>query len=119
MTKMKFEEFKTFELFPPDIIDTLRASKLIINASSVGMFPDVEDSPINLQNAFTKEQIVFDLVYNPPKTKLLELAEAEGAIVLNGLNMLVHQAAKAFELWTGQQMPIDEIKQSLLQYIQE
>lgn len=119
MTKMKFEEFKTFELFPPDIIDTLRASKLIINASSVGMFPDVEDSPINLQNAFTTEQIVFDLVYNPPKTKLLELAEAEGAIVLNGLNMLVHQAAKAFELWTGQQMPVDEIKQSLLQYIQE
>lgn len=118
-TKMKFENFRTFELFPPDLIPLLQSSKVIINATSVGMFPDIEDSVINLPSAFTKGQIVFDMVYNPPKTTLLKIAEAEGAIILNGINMLVHQAAKAFELWTNKQMPIDEIRNSLIQYIAE
>jgi shikimate dehydrogenase len=118
-TKMKFENFKTFELFPPDLIPLLQSSKVIINATSVGMFPDIEDSVINLPSAFTKGQIVFDMVYNPHKTTLLKIAEGEGAIVLNGISMLVHQAAKAFELWTNNQMPVDEIRNSLIQYIAE
>ena len=119
MDKMKFESFKTMELFPPDIVDILSGSKLIVNATSVGMFPDIDDTITKLGKSFAKGQVVFDLVYNPTRTKLLRTAEAEGAETLDGLKMLVYQAAKSFELWTGEQMPVDEIQKSLKLYIND
>jgi shikimate dehydrogenase len=115
--KMKYDSFKTRELFPPDLIDVFKNSKLIVNATSVGMFPDSDDAITNLNNSFTKDQVVFDLVYNPPQTQLLKSAASEGAIVLDGLKMLVYQAAKSFELWTGEEMPVDEVYKALQLYI--
>lgn len=115
--KMNYDNFNTFELIQPDLISVFRNSKLIINATSVGMYPELDDTIINVNNAFTKSQIVFDMVYNPPKTQLLKIAESEGATTLNGIKMLVHQAAKAFELWTGEKMPIDQIIDALTLYI--
>ena len=111
--KMKFTAFKTKELFPPDLVEIFNDSKLIVNATSVGMFPDSDDAITSLENSFVKDQIVFDLVYNPPQTALLKLAASKKAIPLDGLKMLVHQAAKSFELWTGEKMPTDELHRSL------
>jgi shikimate dehydrogenase len=111
--KMKFAAFKTKELFPPDLVKIFSDSKLIINATSVGMFPESDDAITSLENSFVKDQIVFDLVYNPPRTTLLKLAASKGAITLDGLKMLVHQAAKSFELWTGEEMPTDDLHRSL------
>ena len=105
------------ELFPPDIVETLHSSKLIVNATSVGMFPDTDDTFTDLEESFSNEQIVFDLIYNPPETKLMRIAKKNGAVVMGGLNMLVSQAAKSFELWTGEEMPVDEISKSLQLYI--
>lgn len=116
-TKMRYHGFKTMDLFPPDIVDTLRSSTLIINATSIGMFPDMDDTITDLTESFSSSQIVFDLVYNPTKTKFLKLAEAQGATTLGGLKMLVSQAAKSFELWTGVKMPIDKISKSIELYI--
>ncbi|MGA7721266.1 MAG: shikimate dehydrogenase [Ignavibacteriaceae bacterium] len=115
--KMKYNSFKTRELFPPELIDVFRNSKLIINATSVGMFPESDDTITSLNNSFTKGQIVFDLVYNPPLTQLLKTASSEGATVLDGLKMLVHQAAKSFEMWTGEEMPVEEVHKTLQLYI--
>jgi shikimate dehydrogenase len=115
--KMKYDSFKTRELFPPDLIDVFKNSKLIVNATSVGMFPDSDDAITSLSNSFAKGQIVFDLVYNPPLTQLLKTAAAEGATTIDGLKMLVHQAAKSFELWTGEIMPVEEIHKTLQLYI--
>jgi shikimate dehydrogenase len=115
--KMKYDSFKIRELFPPDLIGIFRNSKLIINATSVGMFPESDDTITSLNNSFTKEQIVFDLVYNPLQTQLLKTAALEGATVLDGLQMLVYQAAKSFELWTGEEMPVEEIHKTLQLYI--
>jgi shikimate dehydrogenase len=115
--KMKFDSFKTRELFPPDLVDVFKDSKLIINATSVGMFPETDDVITSLSNSFVKDQIVFDLVYNPPKTRLLEIAASQGAITLDGLKMLVYQAAKSFELWTGENMPVEQIQKSLQLFI--
>ena len=70
-----------------------------------------------LVNPLHKGQIVFDLVYNPPKTKLLRLAESKGATILDGIKMLVHQAAKSFELWTGEQVSVDELYNSLVMLV--
>ncbi len=117
--KMKYDSFKTKELFPPDLVDIFRNSKLIVNATSIGMFPEIDDTITSLSNSFGKDQIVFDLVYNPPKTQLLKIASSQGATVLDGLKMLVNQAAKSFELWTGEEMPVDKVQKSLQLYLQD
>ena len=115
--KMRFDAFHTFELFPPDNVETLSNSRLIVNATTMGMFPDVEDTITDLDESFNDEQIVFDLIYNPGKTKFLKTAEMQGAKVLGGLKMLISQAAKSFELWTGAVMPVKIISDSLQQFI--
>lgn len=112
-SKMLFEKIKTYELVPPDVIGVLSKSKLIVNASSIGMHPDDDDSPTTIPESFKKKQIVFDVVYNPRKTKLLSIAENQGATAINGLNMFIEQGAKAFELWTGEKMPVKEISKLL------
>lgn len=81
------------------------------------MSPEVDDTVINLKNAFVEGQIVFDMVYNPTKTKLLELAESQKAVPLNGIKMLVAQGAKSFEHWTGQEMPVDKVSEALTKYL--
>ncbi len=117
--KMKFDCFETFELVPPDNIELFSQSKLIINATSVGMTPDDDDTITPLKESFHKKQIVFDMVYNPAKTQLLQIAKKSGAKTLDGLKMLVYQAAKSYELWTGEEMPIDKIYKTLLLYISD
>jgi len=116
--KMKFGNFATHELFPPDMAGLLSDSALIVNATPVGMYPETDDTLIPNPNSFSKNQIVFDLIYNPSKTKLLKQAQEEGAICINGLKMLVHQAAKSFELWTGHEMPVSEITRFLAEEIE-
>jgi shikimate dehydrogenase len=111
--KMRFDNLKTADLFPPDLIETFNSSKLIVNSTPVGMFPDVDDSPTNLKESFHKDQLVFDMIYNPTETKLLNLAKQQGATTLGGLKMLVYQAAKSFELWTGEEPPVEKLSRSL------
>ena len=117
--KMRFDSFHTFELFPPDNVEILSNSSLIVNATTLGMFPEVEDTITDIEDYFNEEQIVFDLIYNPTKTKFLKTAEMQGAKVVGGLKMLISQAAKSFELWTGVEMPVDKISDSLRQYLQQ
>jgi len=117
--KMRYDCFHTFELFPPDNVETLNNSTLIVNATTIGMYPEVEDTITDIDDSFNEEQIVFDLIYNPGKTKFLETAEMQGAKVLGGLKMLISQAAKSFELWTGAVMPVKIISDSLQQYLKE
>lgn len=117
--KMLFDKFKTYELVPPDLVDVFSRSKLIINSSTIGMSPDIDDSATAIQQSFHKDQIVFDVVYNPVRTKFLELAEKQGATVINGLRMLVEQGAKSYELWTGEQMPIEKIYSTLKAYLED
>jgi shikimate dehydrogenase len=116
---MRYDSFHTFELFPPDNVDVLKNSALIVNATTIGMFPDVEDTITDIEDSFNEEQIVFDLIYNPTKTKFLKLAEMQGAKVVGGLKMLISQAAKSFELWTGVEMPVGKISDSLQNYLQQ
>jgi len=111
--KMLYSNFKTKDLFPPELIETFRSSKLIINSTPIGMFPDVSDTPTTLEGSFHKDQLVFDMVYNPTETVFLQLAKKQGAKIIGGLKMLVYQAAKSFELWTGEEMPTEKISRSL------
>lgn len=115
--KMIHNDFKAHALFPPDLVETFRNSKLIINTSPMGMFPDVDDSATTIQESFMKGQIVFDVVYNPVKTKLLKLAESQGATIITGLKMFVEQGAKSFELWTGEQMDKEKVYRAIESYL--
>ncbi|WP_211224619.1 shikimate dehydrogenase family protein [Salinimicrobium xinjiangense] len=72
---------------------------VIVNTTPLGTFPGVEDYPDLPVEYLKSKHLVFDLIYNPPKTSLLQLAEARGAKVLNGEKMLVLQAEKAWEIW--------------------
>ncbi len=115
--KMMFDNFKAFPLIPPDLVETFRDSKLIINTTSMGMYPEVDDSATTIKESFMKGQIVFDIVYNPVKTKLLRLAESQGSTIITGLKMLVEQGAKSYELWCGEKMPVEKVYRALESYL--
>jgi 3-dehydroquinate dehydratase/shikimate dehydrogenase len=79
---------------------------LLVNTTPVGMWPRADESPLDedaLRGAAGK--VVYDLVYNPDDTRLLQCARAAGAQVIGGLEMLVAQACRQFEWWTGQPAP--------------
>lgn len=91
----------------------LRASTLVVNATPLGMHPDVDRTPWTDAADFSEAHIVYDLVYNPTTTRLLREAAAHGATALGGLDMLIGQAAAAFEQWTEQPMPEDAVRDAL------
>lgn len=113
----QYDNFSVKPLFTPDITAEIKSSKLIVNATPIGMFPKTDETPIPDKSLLHSGQIVYDLVYNPRETMLLKMAKQKGAKVINGLDMLIFQAAKSFELWTGKEMPVKEIKKDLLQKV--
>lgn len=115
--KMKYSSIKTKELIPPGAFEVMKDSKLIINATPVGMSPNENDSITTSEDIFSKNHIVFDLVYNPQNTLLLKTASNSGAKTVNGLGMLVNQAAKSFELWTGVEFPREDVSKSIQLYL--
>jgi shikimate dehydrogenase len=86
-------------------------SDLVIHASPVGMKQD--DPSLMPPEAFREGQRVFDLIYMYPETSLLSVAKGRGAQVANGLGMLLHQGAKAFEIWTGIQPDVAAMRTAL------
>lgn len=78
----------------------LRACKLIINTTPIGMFPNVSEAMDLPYEALTVEHLLVDLIYNPEKTKFLAEGEKQGAAILNGVSMLREQALKSFEIWS-------------------
>jgi shikimate dehydrogenase len=84
---------------------------ILINATPVGMAPDLEGLPIEpeLLHRFT---LVMDIVYRPLLTRLLREAQARGCRIIDGLQMLIHQATAQFELWTGQPAPLETMSQA-------
>ncbi len=88
----------------------LAKSRLLVNATSVGMAPDIEKSLIPDASFFHKELAVADIIYNPWKTKLLCMAQQAGCKAFNGYPMLIWQGAEAFRIWTGQDMPVERVR---------
>lgn len=88
-------------------------SAILVNGSSVGMAPNVDDCLIPDTSYFHPELIVSDVIYNPRKTKLLTMAENAGLAAFNGMYMLLYQGAEAFKIWTGQEMPAELVKREL------
>lgn len=79
--------------------DIMNETGLIINTTPLGMYPQVELCPDLPYHAVTDRHLFFDLIYNPEKTLFLQRAEQNGALILNGYQMLVLQAEKSWEIW--------------------
>jgi len=85
---------------------------LVVNATSVGMWPKDDALPWPEDTPFPSEVFLFDLIYNPRQTRLMRMAANAGARTANGLRMLVHQGAEAFTLWTGVEPPVQVMYQA-------
>lgn len=92
-------------------IELCKTCDLVVQASPVGM--KREDPSLLPPEAFREGQRVFDLIYMYPETTILSVAREAGALVANGLGMLLHQGARAFEIWTGVEPDIDAMRESL------
>lgn len=86
---------------------------LIINCTPLGMTPHIAASPWPDALPFHPDQIVYDLVYNPPDTRLMQQARGDNARAFNGLGMLLHQGALAWQQWTGQPAPLAVMRAAL------
>ncbi|MEC4982603.1 MAG: shikimate dehydrogenase [Oscillatoria sp. PMC 1068.18] len=94
-------------------------TKLLVNTTPVGMYPDSENSPVDakLMEKLPANAIAYDLIYTPKPTKFLQLAAQQGAMSIDGLEMLVQQGAAALEIWLQQPAPVEVMRQSLLNYL--
>ncbi len=90
-----------------------RESSVLVNATSAGMKPHEELLPIKDLSILHKDLLVYDVIYNPMETAFLKAAKAAGCSTLNGIPMLINQGAKAFEYFTGYEMPVKEVTKAV------
>ncbi len=105
----------------PQMDDYLPKAGLVVNATPMGMHPQVAASPLSEQQVglMGEGAIAYDLIYTPRPTLFLQQASDVGAIAIDGLEMLVQQGAAALEIWLGQPAPVEIMRQTLLDYLSE
>ncbi|MFV0241668.1 MAG: shikimate dehydrogenase [Lacrimispora sphenoides] len=91
--------------------EEIASSDILANATIVGMKPMDQESVVKDVTMFRPGLVVVDAVYNPKETKMLREAKAAGCTCIDGQGMLVWQGAEAFKLYTGQEMPVQEVKE--------
>jgi len=112
------KEVKALKLDEENLVMALDKADILVNATSVGMSPNVDETPVPAQ-LLKAGLIVFDIVYNPIKTRLLREAEAVGAETISGIDMLVWQGALAVEKWTGLKEPIELMREEAIKVLQK
>jgi len=96
----------------------LEDTGILVNATSVGMYPNVDRSLVD-QSWLRPDLCVMDIVYDPLETKLAKDARSVGAKVVSGIEMLVHQGAASFEIWTNHTAPVKMMKKAVLNKLLE
>ncbi|MFC2007481.1 shikimate dehydrogenase [Chloroflexota bacterium] len=107
------KEVSALELNEKNMSSVLGNADILVNATSAGMHPDENETPLPAR-LHRSDLFVFDVIYNPVKTRLLREAEEAGAVTIGGLDMLVWQGALAFEKWTGRQAPLELMKREAM-----
>lgn len=111
-------EVEALELNEENLARVLEKVDILVNATSVGMSPNIGETPIPAK-LLKPGLIVFDIVYNPIKTRLVREAEVTGAKNIGGVDMLVWQGVLAFELWTGVKAPVKLMKEKAIKALQK
>jgi shikimate dehydrogenase len=112
--KKKKQNYHVTELSAHGLQTWIKKINLIVNTTPLGMSPLLSDTPWPKGLSFPEKGALFDLIYNPPQTKLMQEASHTGLYVRNGLGMLVEQAALAFETWTGLTAPREIMQKTIL-----
>jgi len=113
LTQAFGKEVRAMELTDGNLAQALEGAYILVNATSVGMTPNTDETPVSAE-MLKPSLVVFDVVYNPVKTKLMRQAEQIGAQTISGLEMLVWQGALAFELWTGAKPLVELMRKEVL-----
>jgi len=102
-----------------ELTTALPQTHLLINATPLGMAPEVERSPLEADDLqpLPSGAIAYDLIYTPRPTRFLQLAREQGAIALDGTEMLVQQGAAALQLWLEQPVPVEAMRAALLAHL--
>ncbi len=104
-------QIKVGELVTEESKLALDAAELLVNTTSLGMAPHLTETPV-AASLLKKELVIFDIIYNPLRTRFLIEAGEKGIRVINGLEMLVRQGADSFELWTGRKAPVEIMRKA-------
>ena len=104
--KVTLHDYEDPEVLRASIAD----SAILVNGTSVGMAPNTDRTIITDTSMFHKDLFVFDVIYNPKETRLLREAKEAGCTCVGGKGMLLWQGVAAFKLYTGQDMPVDDVK---------
>ena len=89
-------------------------TQILVQATSIGLYPNVDKKPDIDYNTITKEMVASDVVFNPVMPLFLKEAQKKDAKIINGLGMLVYQGALNFKLWTGEEAPVKIMYEALL-----
>lgn len=93
----------------------IKDADLLVQTTRVGMYPNANEMPSIPMESIHREMIVYDLIYNPLKSRLLQAAELHGCSTISGVQMLVTQGAFAFERWTGVWPPTDVMEAAVVE----
>ena len=110
------KEVEALELNRKNLAKALEKADILVNATSVGMSPDINETPVN-SDLLRPNLVVYDIVYNPIKTRLLREAEQAGAETISGVDMLIWQGAIAFEKWTGLKAPVKLMRAEVIKVL--
>jgi shikimate dehydrogenase len=116
LNRMFDKEIVDDALSPSAVQKNLQDADILVNATSVGMHPNINQSLVEPQ-WLRPTLAVMDIVYNPVETKLAKDAKAVGAKVISGVEMLIYQGATSFKIWTGKSAPIEVMRKAVLNKI--
>jgi shikimate dehydrogenase len=117
LLKQKFKKkISAGELSPSTVKDNLADCDVLINATSVGMNPNANQTPV-APEWLKPDLAVMDIVYNPIETKLAKDAKAAGAKVVSGVEMLIYQGAASFEIWTACKAPVEVMRKAAINHL--
>lgn len=115
--KQTFNRKVTADALSPNAIkDNLKDSDVLINATSVGMKPNANQTPVAFE-WLKPDLAVMDIVYDPVETKLAKDAKRAGVKVVSGVEMLIYQGAASFEIWTGYSAPVEVMRHAALNHL--
>ena len=90
-----------------DLREFVAEASLVVNATTAGMKPNTDETPLPAGVRLSEGQVAYDLVYNPSETRFMREARSDGAAAMGGLEMLLLQAALSYRMWTGREMDLD------------
>ena len=107
---------EALELNRENLARALEKADILVNATSLGMSPNIDVTPVTA-DLLRADLIVYDIVYNPIKTRLLSEADRADATTIGGLDMLAWQGALAFGKWTGRKAPVELMKKEAIKLL--